>query len=132
MPAGTVLIVEDSLDVRSVMAEIVSLFGYDVSVAEDGLEALRKLASHTYDLIITDMGMPRMGGEDLVRNMRQGGIETPVILIAGVDIQRRKLIEDSLTNCSFVQKPFIIEDIKEVISELLKIDAEKEINEKTK
>ncbi len=132
MPAGTVLIVEDSQDVRSVMAEIVSLFGYDVSVAEDGLEALRKLASHTYNLIITDMGMPRMGGEDLVKSMRQGGIETPVILIAGVDIQRRKLTDNTLTNCSFVKKPFIIEDIKETISELLKIDAEKEINEKTK
>lgn len=126
MSAGTVLIVEDSQDVRSVMAEIVSLFGYDVSVAENGLEAWRKLASFSYDLIITDVGMPKMGGEGLVNNMRQGGIDTPVILIAGVDIQKGKLNKDRLTNCTFVQKPFAIEDMKQVIWGLLKTDSGKE------
>ena len=122
MPKGTVLIAEDSQDVRNVMAEIVSLFGYDVSVAGDGLDAWHKMASFSFDLIITDMGMPKMGGEDLVKNMRQGGINTPVILIAGVDVQRGKFHGDTLTNCSFVQKPFTIEDIKQAISGLLKTD----------
>jgi len=132
MSKGTVLIVEDSQDVRNVMAEIVSLFGYDVSVAGDGLEAWHKLASFSYDLIITDMGMPKMGGEDLVRNMRQGGIDTPVILIAGIDIQKGKFGGDTLTNCRFVQKPFTIEDIKQTISGLLKTDNRYEKRKKAK
>jgi DNA-binding NtrC family response regulator len=126
MTKGKVLIVEDSQDVRNVTAEIVSLLGYDVSVAVDGREALGELASSSYDLIITDMGMPKMGGEDLVRNMRRRGIDTPVIVIAGVDMQRIKINGDTLTNCKFVQKPFIIEDIKKIISELLKVDMETE------
>ena len=126
MPKGTVLIVEDSQDVRNVMAEIVSLLGYDISVAEDGLDAWHKMASFSYDLIITDMGMPKMGGDDLVRNMRQGGINTPVILIAGVDVQKGKFHRDTSTNCRFVQKPFTIEDIKQVISGLLKTRMGKE------
>ena len=125
MSKGSVLIVEDSQDVRNVMAEVVSLFGYDVSVAADGLEAWRKLASSSYDLIITDMGMPKMGGEDLVKKMRQSGIETPVILIAGVHIQKEKYNDDTLTNCRFVQKPFTIEDIEQAISGYLKAESQK-------
>ena len=125
MSKGSVLIVDDSQDVRNLMAEVVSLFGYDVSVAGDGLEAWRKLASSSYDLIITDMGMPKMGGEDLVIKMRQSGIETPVILIAGVHIQKEKYSDSALTKCRFVQKPFAIEDIEQAISECLKADSQK-------
>lgn len=125
MSEGKVLIVEDSQDVRNVMAEIVSLFGYDVSVAGDGLEAWNKIASFSYDLIITDMGMPKMGGEDLVRNMRQEDIDTPVILVAGIDIRKAKSSGKTLTNCRFVQKPFTIEDIRQTISLLLDTDREK-------
>lgn len=127
MSKGSILVVEDSQDVRNVMAEIVSLFGYDVSVAGDGLEAWRKMASSSYDLIITDMGMPKMGGEDLVKNMRQGGIDTPVILIAGVGIRSGQSGWDALTNCRFVQKPFTVEDIEQAISGYLKADSKKKI-----
>ncbi len=125
MSKGSVLIVEDSQDVRNVMAEIVSSFGYRVSVAGDGLEAWRKLASSSYDLIITDMGMPKMGGEDLIKKMRQSGIDTPVILIAGIYIQKEKYNDDTLTDCRFVQKPFTIEDIDQAISGYLKADSKK-------
>lgn len=125
MSKGSVLIVEDSQDVRNVTAEVVSLFGYYVSVAGDGLEAWRKLASSSYDLIITDMGMPKMGGEDLVKKMRRSGIDTPVILIAGVHIQKEKYNDGTLTNCRFVQKPFTIEDIEQAISGHLKADSQK-------
>jgi two-component system response regulator (stage 0 sporulation protein F) len=128
MSRGKVLIVEDSQDVRNVMAEIVSLFGYDVSVAGDGLEAWNKIASFSYDLIITDMGMPKMGGEDLVRNMRQDDIDTPVMLVAGVDIKSAKSGNEALTNCRFIQKPFTIEDIRQTISLLL----DTEMRKKTK
>jgi two-component system response regulator (stage 0 sporulation protein F) len=130
MSKGNVLIVEDSQDVRNVMAEIVSLFGYNVSVAKDGLDAWDKIASFSYDLIITDMGMPKMGGEDLVRNMRQDDINTPVILVAGVDIQRGIFSGKALINCRFVQKPFTIEDIGQTISLLLDTDVEKEKKQK--
>lgn len=125
MSKGSLLIVEDSQDVRNVIAEVVSLFGYDVSVAGDGLEAWQKLVSSSYDLIITDLGMPKMGGEDLVKKMRQSGIDTPVILIAGVHIQKEKYNDDILANCRFVRKPFTIEDIEQAISGYLKADLKK-------
>lgn len=120
MSGGTVLLVEDSRDVRNVVAEIVSLLGYDVTLASDGVEAWKKLSEGRYDLVITDMGLPQMGGEDLIRKMRIEDINLPVILIAGVDAKTGKRKLEELPNCSFIQKPFKIEELKSIITESLK------------
>jgi DNA-binding response OmpR family regulator len=120
MPVGNILIVEDSQDVRNVMAEIVAGFGYDVSEAEDGLKAMAKLSVGKYDLLITDIGMPNMGGEELVKKLRRSGNDIPVILIAGVDIHKLETDLTKLTGCRFIKKPFDIEDFKLQIQGLIR------------
>ncbi|MEE9554268.1 MAG: response regulator [candidate division Zixibacteria bacterium] len=116
MSNGAVLLVEDSKDVRNVIAEIVSHFGYDVTKAIDGIDAWSKIAHHQYDLVISDMGLPNMGGEELVRKMRIENINIPVILIAGVDIKKGKNKLDDLSHYSFIRKPFKIEELQAEIS----------------
>lgn len=120
MSGGKVLIVEDSGEVRNVMAEIVTGFGYDVSLAGDGVEAMEKLSAARYDLLVTDIGMPKMGGGELVRNLRSKGNKIPVILIAGVDINKVETDIKTLTGCRFVKKPFDIEEFRHEIKRILR------------
>ena len=120
MSAGKILIVEDSQEVRSVLAEIVAGFGYDVSLAGNGLEAMERLSAARYDLLITDIGMPKMGGGELVKNLRRSGNKIPVILIAGVDINKVDTDLKTLPGCRFVKKPFDINEFRLEIQKLLR------------
>lgn len=120
MKRGSILIVEDSRDVRNVMAEIVAGFGYEVAVAGNGLEAMEKLSAGKYDLLISDIGMPKMGGHELVQSLRRAGNNIPVILIAGVDINKVETDMKTMTGCRFIKKPFDIEDFRHEIQKLIR------------
>jgi len=115
MSRGAVLLVEDSIDVRNVISEIISGFGYSVSPAADGIDAWKMIRSDNFDLVITDIGLPNMAGDELIRKMRRNNINIPVILIAGVDIKKGSAYCDRLINCRFVQKPFAIDELRSSI-----------------
>ncbi len=119
MSDGAVLLVEDSKDVRNVVAEMVSLFGYDVTKTDDGIEAWREISRNTFDLVITDMGLPKMGGEELLHKMRAKNIDTPVIIIAGVVIRKGNKRLAGLSSYSLIRKPFMIEELEAEISRYL-------------
>jgi len=65
-----VLLVDDSLIARKVEQGILEHIGFEVDTAIDGLDALSKLESETYDMVVTDLEMPRLDGFGLVRRMR--------------------------------------------------------------
>lgn len=130
MAKGAILLVEDSRDVRAVVAEIVSMFGYEVTLAEDGNEAWKKLSSRNFDLVISDMGLPNMGGEELVRKMRIENIKIPAILIAGIDVKKGKTRVDRIANCSFIQKPFDIDELRDKIARGLRSKEQSKKTEK--
>jgi DNA-binding response OmpR family regulator len=119
MAGERVLIIEDEKDVREVLAEMVLLFGYRVSVAINAEHAWKMIASTAYDLVIADLKLPGMDGAELVRTMRLKGIQTPALVIAGVDIEQKNHRLLNLKDCGFVQKPFKIDDIRIRIRELL-------------
>lgn len=119
MAQGSILIVEDEKDVQDVLAEIVTLFGYDVSLMSDGAEAWAMIQRESFDLIITDLGLPGMDGSELLRNMRAHGIATPVLVVAGVDFDRSDLDIKNISDCAFVQKPFKINDMGSKINDLI-------------
>lgn len=64
--ARRVLVVDDSLTVREVERKLLASRGYDVDVAVDGMDGWNAVRSHRYDLVITDVDMPRMDGIELV------------------------------------------------------------------
>jgi two-component system, chemotaxis family, sensor histidine kinase and response regulator WspE len=66
-----VLVVDDSITVREVQRQLLESRGYDVEVAVDGLEGWHKLRNADYQLVITDVDMPRMNGIELVRSVKQ-------------------------------------------------------------
>lgn len=92
-----ILVVEDSLTTRELERSILEAAGYKVDVAVDGLEGLEKIKRHKYDLVVTDIMMPRMDGFELTRTLR--GMpeykDLPIIIVTTKDTieDRRKGIE---------------------------------------
>ena len=76
-----ILIVEDDVELRQLFARVLEKNGYQVVTAEDGAEALRILGLGYVDLIISDIMMPVMDGNALVRALREDGVKTPVLMI---------------------------------------------------
>jgi CheY-like chemotaxis protein len=89
VPSGpiTVLLVDDSAVVRAKLGQLFKGAGYEVTMAKDGVEALEQLDQSSFDVMVTDLEMPRKDGFELIAAV-QGSIETenmPIIAITGHD-----------------------------------------------
>jgi two-component system, OmpR family, response regulator len=78
-----VLLVEDDDDNRELMGEVLESAGYEVISASGGAEALRALAEHGADVMVTDVGMPGMGGLELARAAKKIAPTVPIIIVTG-------------------------------------------------
>ena len=81
--AKTILIIEDDLDVLSAFVKNFNYLGYDVIVATDGMDGLKKIDAGGYDLVITDIVMPFVSGVGVVTTLKEKRPEIPVIAITG-------------------------------------------------
>jgi two-component system, chemotaxis family, sensor histidine kinase and response regulator WspE len=82
-----VLVVDDSITVREVERQLLANRGYDVTVAVDGMDGWLTLRQGEFDLVITDVDMPRMNGIELVRSIKQDPRlrDTPVMIVSYKD-----------------------------------------------
>lgn len=78
-----ILIADDEAPVREVLRDLLTDAGYEVEEAVDGEEALRRFRATTPDLVITDILMPKAGGLNLLRELRELAPSLPVIAISG-------------------------------------------------
>jgi DNA-binding NtrC family response regulator len=75
-----VLVVDDEESQRTALASMIKLWGYSVETAGDGQEALEKLGSFGAHVIVTDLNMPRMSGQELLKRLKEDGDAPPVIV----------------------------------------------------
>jgi two-component system sensor histidine kinase and response regulator WspE len=110
-----VLVVEDSITVREVERQILRNHGYDVSVAVDGQEGWNLARAEPFDLIVSDVDMPRMNGLELVRAVRATASlqDVPVIIVSYKDREEDRLgglevgANHYLTKSSFHDNTFL-------------------------
>ncbi|MEI9893829.1 MAG: response regulator [Chthoniobacter sp.] len=74
---------DDEQLIRELYGRVLSLEGYEVETAEDGVEGLEWLAKETFDLVIVDRQMPRLDGASMLLAIRTAGSGIPVIMISG-------------------------------------------------
>ena len=79
----TILVIEDDLDVLSMIIKHLKLEGFEVIIATDGMEGLKKLETGHYDLVITDIVMPFVSGVGVVTALKDKRPQIPVIAITG-------------------------------------------------
>ena len=88
----TILVIDDTFSTRELEKDIIAANGYKVDTAVDGLDALDKIAQTNYDLIVTDVQMPRMNGFDLCKTIK-GNVaykDIPVIIVTSLEKEEDK------------------------------------------
>lgn len=78
-----VLVIEDEEDLREVIKDLLEILGVEIDMAVDGIEGIDLQKAHTYDLVISDLRMPRCSGLEVLKWMRSQNIQTPVIFQTG-------------------------------------------------
>lgn len=104
-----VLVVEDFATIRRVIRNLLQDLGYaHISEADDGAAALPMLHNEHFDLVITDLLMPEMGGLELLRAIRADRSLSHIpVMVISADAQREKIIEAAQAGVSaYVVKPF--------------------------
>jgi signal transduction histidine kinase/ActR/RegA family two-component response regulator len=87
------LVVDDNIDAADMLSSLLASLGHDVRVAHDGVEALEEAARHAPEIVLLDIGLPRMDGLEVARRMREdGGRSAELVAVTGYghDEDRRR------------------------------------------
>lgn len=79
-----ILLADDEINLRNALAAIIKHAGYDVTIASDGQEAVEKASEKAFDVMLFDVMMPRKTGIEALKEIREKGIKTPVILLTAM------------------------------------------------
>jgi two-component system chemotaxis sensor kinase CheA len=118
----SVLVAEDSITSRALMKNILEAAGFRVVTAVDGIDAYTTLKTQAFDLLVSDVDMPRMNGFDLTAKLRADKelSEIPVILVTTLDSREdREQGIDAGANAYIVKSSFDQSDLLEVIQRLI-------------
>jgi two-component system, OmpR family, KDP operon response regulator KdpE len=105
-----ILIVDDERQITRVLRTSLQSSGYEVSVANNGLEALELFTTGSPDLVITDLAMPEMDGIELTRAIRRVG-ETPIIVLSVREQETMKVAALDEGADDYVTKPFSMPEL---------------------
>ncbi len=116
------LIVDDEEGVRLVATAMLNRLGLTVETACDGQEGVNLVTASPskYDLIVLDLTMPNMGGEEALEHIRQLCPDIPVVISSGYTEIEMELHSDERRFDAFLQKPYRLEQVKQVISQVMR------------
>jgi DNA-binding response OmpR family regulator len=106
MPKTKILVVDDEADLLAELAPLLERTGYSVTTASDGQQALTLVEQVNPDLIVLDVLMPRMDGREVLRQLRQAGNWTPVILLTRVGSPTERALSLQEGADDYLNKPF--------------------------
>lgn len=121
-----ILIVEDEDDIRNFLKDYLVAEGFGVQAVSDGIEALNYLKNNDPDLVVLDLGLPKMSGESVVTDIRKKMPNLPVIILTARDSTSDVVKGLNLGADDYVTKPFEGEEL------LARIRARLRMNESTK
>jgi len=131
LPPGNerILVVEDEMPIQEMLGVVLSSAGYQVESAMNGAEAIERIlrAETRIDLMILDLNMPRMGGIDVLKVLRQRWPELPVLVISGNLNETATAELEEIGQQHVLPKPFEISSFGRILRELL--DAPRERRE---
>jgi EAL domain-containing protein (putative c-di-GMP-specific phosphodiesterase class I) len=118
---GSVLLVDDDAGIRKTYVRLIRSFGYTTEAAADGREAIDQLCGGRFDVVLADIAMPRMSGLEFLRQIRQQGLDVPVILMTGVpDIENAALAVEYGAH-RYLVKPVDTDTLNQAIKKAIEI-----------
>jgi two-component system, OmpR family, response regulator MprA len=116
----SVLVVDDDAKVRESIERALRVNGFDVQLAEDGVAALAKMRSNSFDAVVLDVMMPGLDGIGVCRSLRADGSNVPILMLTA-----RSAVSDRVTGLEagaddYLIKPFALEELLARLRALLR------------
>ena len=115
-----ILVIEDEKKTAAFLGKGLREAGFDVCIARDGESGLEMASSQKFDLLIVDVMLPKKDGWSVVRQLREAGLETPVIFLTARDSVRDRVKGLELGADDYVVKPFAFSELLARIRSLLR------------
>ncbi|MCX8117277.1 MAG: GAF domain-containing protein [Desulfobacterota bacterium] len=123
-PAGAlrsarILVIDDEEAVRDVLSRMLQAKGHRVEVASGGEEGIERFKKQPFDLVFTDLGMPKISGWEVGKRLKELNPKIPVIMITGwgMELDRKKMTESGID--LIISKPFSFDQVTQLIHEAL-------------
>ncbi|MDA3901847.1 MAG: sigma-54 dependent transcriptional regulator, partial [Desulfuromusa sp.] len=114
-----ILVVDDENSIREMLSILLQREGYQVEQAADGVTAFAMAQENSYDLIISDIQMPQMGGIELLRQLRDQDNDVTVMMITAFSSTEQAVEAMKLGAYDYITKPFKNDEIRLVIKNAL-------------
>ncbi|WP_282607441.1 response regulator [Pelagibius sp. Alg239-R121] len=114
-----ILVAEDDRAVQSFVARALTHKGHKVTTADDGVQALERLGSDSFDLLITDIVMPELDGIALALKVTKDYPELPILLMTGYSAERQRAHNLDELICRVITKPFTLKQICATADEVM-------------
>ena len=116
---GKILIVEDEKSMREVLGILLEGEGYDVTLAAGGIDGISLLNKDIFDMVITDINMPKVNGFEILKKVRETSPDTLVIMITAFGTTESAIEAMQLGAYDYIHKPFKIDEIRLVVKKAL-------------
>jgi len=114
-----ILIVDDERSMRDVLSIMLKRAGYGVSAASDGEEAIAHIDKELFDLVITDLKMPKAGGLDVLRAVKESSPESVVLIITAFASAESAVEAMKLGAYDYLTKPFQVDEVQLIVRNAL-------------
>ena len=115
-----ILIVDDEENIREIIGEFLETLGYNVFEASNGEEAIMACGKAKFDLVITDIRMPKMNGLKLLKTLKTVMPDLPVILMTGYQPSKNQETNLSVKADGYLLKPFSLNSLRQAILKVFK------------
>jgi two-component system, OmpR family, alkaline phosphatase synthesis response regulator PhoP len=115
-----ILLIEDEPGLRLTLSDRLRKEGYHVEVATDGEAGYARAACGGYDLILLDLMLPKKNGFDICRDLRQSGMDTPILMLTALDQMVDKVVGLRIGADDYVTKPFEMVELLARVEALLR------------
>lgn len=117
---ASILVVEDEEKIRLALVDFLEFHGFRIVEAFDGLQAEHTVAEGQFDLILLDLMLPKISGEQLCSKWRQEGLQTPIIMLTAKGQEHERVGGLNLGADDYVTKPFSLEELLARINAVLR------------
>jgi len=110
-----ILVVDDEKVIREILADFLNMEGYVVHTVEDGVEAMKELHRRSYNLVISDLKMPNMGGLELIQKITEESLPVLTVIMTGFGTVETAIEAMKKGAYDYILKPFKVEEVIHVV-----------------